>query len=35
MYNYNFNNNYLGMVFDMDWFATPFVLMTCQVKNLI
>ena len=24
----------LGMVFDHDWFAVPFVMMTCQVQNI-
>ena len=24
-----------GQVFDHDWFATPFVFMTCQVKDCI
>ena len=28
------NNSTSGMVFDDDWFATPFVLMTCQVCYL-
>ena len=32
-----FNLTYVcpeNQVFDHDWFATPFVMMTCQVKNL-
>ena len=33
-----FNVTYVcpdGMVFDADWFATPFVFMTCQVKGAV
>ena len=31
-----FNLTYIcpeGQVFDRDWFATPFVMLTCQVKK--